>query len=203
MRWVRELGVTLWTKASVSRLLVQDDCITGIELTNGHTHTADAVIIATGGASYPGTGSTGDGYRLAESVGHTLVPIRPALVPLATAGNVASQLQGLSLRNVRATLLIDGEPDASDFGEMLFTHFGVSGPIILTLSRSAVDALRANKSVSLSLDLKPALDEEKLDARLLRDFDQFGKRQFSTVLKGLLPRLLIPVCCDLTRISPT
>jgi predicted Rossmann fold flavoprotein len=207
VRWVRDCGVTLWTQAQVSQLAIEDDQagsdrIAGVTLANGHTHAAPAVIIATGGASYPGTGSTGDGYRLAESAGHTIVPIRPALVALDTAGKVAAQLMGLSLRNVRATLLIDGEPDASEFGEMLFTHFGVSGPIILTLSKRAVDALRDKKRVTVSIDLKPALDDSTLDARLLRDFDQQGKRQFKTILKGLLPKLLIPVCCDLTDIPP-
>jgi hypothetical protein len=163
---------------------------------------ADAVIVATGGASYPGTGSTGDGYRLAESVGHTIVPIRPALVPLETAGDVAPRLQGLSLHNVNVRLWINGKKQAEAFGEMLFTHFGVSGPIILSLSGRIVDALRQGRRVTLSIDLKPALDERKLDARLLRDLDAHGKRQFRTLLKDLLPSKLIPVCTDLTSISP-
>ncbi len=161
---------------------------------------ADAVIVATGGASYPATGSTGDGYRLAESVGHTIVPIRPALVPLETGGNVAARLQGLSLRNVSVRVWIDGKQEAELFGEMLFTHFGVSGPIILSLSKQVVDALRRGQRVALSVDLKPALDEPKLDARLLRDLDAHGKRQFRTLLKGLLPSKLIPVCIDLVGI---
>lgn len=199
-RWVRELGVTTWTGAKVERLVIEGGRVRGVTLANGNTHSAQAVIVATGGASYPGTGSTGDGYRLAASAGHTLVPVRPALVPLDTAGDVASRLVGLSLRNVNVTLLIDGKPAAQEFGEMLFTHQGVSGPVILTLSRRAVDALHAGQSVRLSIDLKPALDDDKLDARLLRDFDALGKRQFGTVLKGLLPRTLIPVCAELVRI---
>ncbi len=202
VRWTRDLDVTLWTHAPTARLVIDSGQIGGLTLANGQTHAAHAVIIATGGASYPGTGSTGDGYRLAESAGHTIIPIRPALVPLDTAGSVAARLQGLSLRNVRATLWINGKPEASDFGEMLFTHFGISGPIILTLSKRAVDALHDKKRVAVSIDLKPALDDAALDARLLRDFDQQGKRQFSTLLKNLLPRLLIPVCCDLTDIPP-
>ncbi|MBN1563066.1 MAG: NAD(P)/FAD-dependent oxidoreductase [Anaerolineae bacterium] len=207
VRWVDALGVTRWQQAPVAHLVIENDHagaarIAGVTLANGHTHTAPAVIIATGGVSYPGTGSTGDGYRLAASAGHTIIPIRPALVALDTAGKTAPQLMGLSLRNVRATLLIDGEPAASEFGEMLFTHFGVSGPIILTLSKRAVDALHAKKQVAVSIDLKPALDEKMLDTRLLRDFDQQGKRQFKTILKDLLPKLLIPVCSDLTGISP-
>lgn len=199
-RWAQACGVTTWTGAKVERLVIDHGRVTGVTLANGKTHTAQAVILATGGASYPGTGSTGDGYRLAEAVGHTVVPVRPALVPLDTAGDVAQRLQGLSLRNINATLLIDGKPAAEEFGEMLFTHHGVSGPIILTLSKRAVDALHAGQSVRLSIDLKPALDEEKLDARLLRDLNEQGKRQFGTILKGLLPRLLIPVCAELVRI---
>jgi predicted Rossmann fold flavoprotein len=121
-------------------------------------------------------------------------------VPLETAGSVAARLQGLSLRNVTVRVWADGRKQSEAFGEMLFTHYGVSGPIILSLSRGIVDALRAGRRVTLSIDLKPALDEGKLDARLLRDMDASGKRQFRTVLKGLLPRKLIPVCIDLTGI---
>jgi predicted Rossmann fold flavoprotein len=156
--------------------------------------------VATGGASYPATGSTGDGYRMAQAVGHTVVPIRPALVPLETRGDVAARLQGLSLRNVLVSVLVEGEVRQSLFGEMLFTHFGVSGPVILSMSRTMVDALRLGRKVVLSIDLKPALDEQKLDARLLRDLAAQGKRQYQTLLKGLLPRLLIPVCIEQTGI---
>jgi predicted Rossmann fold flavoprotein len=152
-------------------------------------------------------------------VGHTIVPIRPALVPLETAGELASRLQGLSLRNVTVQVWVEPrhsslshEPDGSTglmgrkqaeaFGEMIFTHFGVSGPIILSLSKQVVDALRQVQRVTISIDLKPALDERKLDARLLRELDAHGKQGFRTLLKGLLPRKLIPVCIDLTGIAP-
>lgn len=200
VRWVSERGVALRTRSSVERLLVEDKGVTGVQVAGGQVHRADAVIVATGGASYPGTGSTGDGYRLAESVGHTIVPIRPALVPLETAGDVASRLQGLSLRNVSVRVWVEGEKRAEAFGEMLFTHFGLSGPIILSLSKQIVDALRAGHRVVVSIDLKPALDARKLDARLLRDLDAHGKRQFRTLLQGLLPQKLIPVCLDQTGI---
>jgi predicted Rossmann fold flavoprotein len=201
VRWVDERGVTLRTRSPVERLLVEGERVVGV--TSGdRLYRAGAVIIATGGASYPGTGSTGDGYRLAESVGHTIVPIRPALVPLETAGDVAPRLQGLSLRNVTVRVWVGGKKQAEAFGEMLFTHFGVSGPIILSLSRQIVDALRQGQHVTLSIDLKPALDERKLDARLLRDLNAHGKRQFRTLLKDLLPSKLIPVCVDLTSIPP-
>lgn len=206
-RWVGERGVALRTCSPVERLLVEGGQVVGVQVSRNQVseekpgfYRADAVIVATGGASYPATGSTGDGYRLAQAVGHTIVPIRPALVPLETAGDVAPRLQGLSLRNVTVRVWVDEKKQAEAFGEMLFTHFGVSGPIILSLSRQVVDALRLSQRVILSIDLKPALDEGKLDARLLRDLDAHGKQQFQTLLKGLLPRKLIPVCLDLTGI---
>ncbi len=201
--WVRAQGVSIHTEAPVMRLLLDGSRVCGVQTASGQVHHADAVIIATGGASYPGTGSTGDGYRLAKAVGHSIVPVRPALVPLETAGDIAAQLQGLSLRNVAVRLYIEGTKKPSEaFGEMLFTHFGVSGPIILTLSRQAVDAKRAGKAITLSIDLKPALTDAKLDARLRRDLDAHGKQQFQTLLRGLLPRKLIPVCCAQTDIAP-
>jgi predicted Rossmann fold flavoprotein len=212
--WVRRIGVTLITEAPVERLVVQAGRVVGVhaclrqakhsvrEGPGGGRFRGRAVIIATGGASYPATGSTGDGYRLAQSAGHTIIAIRPALVPLETAGDVASRLQGLSLRNVTARLRVDGRKVAELFGEMIFTHFGLSGPIILTLSKRAVDGLGRDEEVTISLDLKPALDEQKLDQRLLRDLGTHGKQQLRTILKGLLPRTLIPVCLGLINISP-
>ena len=201
--WVKVRGVTVRTGVRVQGLLLEEQRIAGVQ-TSGTDGTediyGDAVIVTTGGASYPATGSTGDGYALARSAGHTVVPIRPALVPLETAGDVAGRLQGLSLRNVRVCLSAGGKQWSEAFGEMLFTHFGVSGPIILSMSRQAVDLVRDGEQVALSIDLKPALDEDKLDARLRRDLDRFGKRQFRTVLKELLPRMLIPVCIDQTAI---
>jgi predicted Rossmann fold flavoprotein len=200
--WAKGRGVTLRTRSPVRRLVIEGGRAAGVEVSRppGQVYPAGAVIVATGGASYPGTGSTGDGYRLAGSAGHNIVPVRPALVPLETARDVAPRLQGLSLRNVALRVWVGGKKQAEAFGEMLFTHFGVSGPIVLAQSRSVVDALRANKGVILSIDLKPALDRRKLDARLLRDLDAHGKQQFRTLLKGLLPKKLIPVCSDLTGI---
>jgi predicted Rossmann fold flavoprotein len=208
-RWAQGHDVKIETNSKVENLLVDDDRVLGVQLlqTRGRTGRSQAttptmdflsacVIIATGGASYPGTGSTGDGYRIAKSVGHTITPIRPALV----AGDLAFRLRGLSLRNAKITLIVDGNRTSDEFGEMLFTHFGLSGPTILTLSRKAVDALNENRKVEISIDLKPALDKMKLDARLRRDFDAHGKRQYNTLLKGLLPRKLIPVCVEVTNI---
>ncbi|MFH1372968.1 MAG: NAD(P)/FAD-dependent oxidoreductase [bacterium] len=221
-RWVRDCGVTVRTRSPVELLLVKEGHITGVQVPrrqvsriqplmtsrskssreNARLYRADAVIIATGGASYPATGSTGDGYRLARSVGHTVIAPRPSLVPIETAGDIAPRLQGLSLRNVSVHLRIDGRKQDERFGEMLFTHFGLSGPIILSLSRRIVDACRAKKRVVLSIDLKPALNEHQLDQRLLRDLHLHGKQTFSTLLKQLLPRKLIPVCRELTGIDP-
>ncbi len=220
--WVRECGVTVRTDASVESLLTKDKNIIGVQIPGGsrliarapfpnrsiksreesRMYRTDAVIIATGGLSYPATGSTGDGYRLAAGVGHTIIPTRPSLVPIETKGKIASQLQGLSLRNVRINLFINGKKQDERFGEMLFTDFGLSGPIVLSLSRQIVDALRLKTKIVVSLDLKPALDDDKLNNRLLRDLENNGKQKFKSILKGLLPRKLIPVCSVLTEINP-
>jgi predicted Rossmann fold flavoprotein len=195
-RWVGERGVTVRTLSPVKRVILDGRRVVGVGLPRGRVHNAEAVVLAAGGASYPATGSTGDGYELARSVGHTVVPIRPALVPLETAGSAARELQGLGLKNVTVSVRVDGKKRTDAFGEMLFTHFGVSGPTILTLSKTVVDALRLGEKVAVSIDLKPALDDGELDARLLRDLKAHGKRRFGTLLKGLLPRKLMPLCAQ-------
>ena len=200
VRWVMRLGVLTKTKCAVESIQIGDEVVS-VRTESGEVLTASAVIIATGGASYPATGSTGDGYRLAKRLGHSVVPARPALVPLETSGPDAAKLQGLTLKNVRASLVIDDVVVAERFGDMLFTHFGVSGPIILSLSRTAVDALLARLKLRLSIDLKPALDEAKLDARLLRDIQAHGQRQLATLLKDLLPNRMIPLCYEHCGIS--
>lgn len=198
--WVGQWRVTLRTQSAVRALLTEGGRVTGAEVADGRVYHGDAVVVATGGASYPATGSSGDGYQLAEQVGHVIVPIRPALVPLETAGDVASRLEGLSLRNVNVSVWIAGSKTNEAFGEMLFTGFGVSGPVILTLSREVVDALRTGRGVALSIDLKPALDHPTLDARILREIDASPKRHVRNMLRELLPSSLVPVCVDLTRI---
>jgi hypothetical protein len=135
-------------------------------------------------------------------VGHTITNVRPALVPLETGGNVAQQLQGLTLKNVRATVWVNDKKRGEDFGEMIFTHFGLSGPIILTLSRIIVDELHQKNKVEVSIDLKPALDEQKLDARLLRDLDEAGKKNVSNLFKNWLPASMIPVFMNTLGIDP-
>jgi len=196
----RGRGVVVRARTRVEALEFEAGRVTGVCARADEIIPGDAVIVATGGASYPGTGSMGDGYRLAAQAGHTIVPIRPALVGLDTSGATAARLQGLSLRNAAVRLLVDGRRRAEEFGEMLFTHFGVSGPAVLTLSGRAVDALRERKAVALSIDLKPALDEATLDARLVRELEEHSRRRFSACLAELLPRKLIPVCSDLVAI---
>ncbi len=171
---------------------------------------ADKVILATGGKSYPLTGSTGDGYELAKKLGHTITKIRPSLVPLeAFEQNMCKDLQGLSLRNVNIELKNkeNNKTIYQDFGEMLFTHFGVSGPTILSSSAHLVrykniDELLKNKKIVLSIDFKPALSEEKLDERILRDFTEFKNKQFKNSLDKLLPQKLIPIIIEKSEINP-
>lgn len=162
---------------------------------------ADVVVLATGGASYPATGSTGDGFKFARQLGHTVTKILPALVPLEVEEDFVKDLQGISLKNVRAVLKADGKAVAEQFGEMLFTHFGVSGPIILTLSRTAAKLLAEKSFVELVINLKPALTPEQLDARILRDFQKFKHKSIKNALVELLPAKLIPPILDLSYID--
>ena len=201
VRWVEKLKVTVKKESSVTKLIVSEGVITGVEVNNAAIYYANKVIIATGGASYPATGSTGDGYRLAKSVGHNIIEIRPALVPLETKGDIAQQLQGLSLKNVKANIWIDGKKKGDEFGEMMFTHFGLTGPIVLTLSRRFSLEIQAKKAIVYSIDLKPALDDQKLDARLLRDLNEHGKMKFQSALRLWLPGKLAIIASDLLKIS--
>lgn len=198
--WLKKCGVRTQHSCTIDRLLVDNERVCGV-VCNGKYLYADAVILATGGACYPATGSTGDGYPLTEVLGHTIVDVRPALVPLVTAGSVTARMVDLNLRNIGVRLLVDGKKKDDAFGELVFTAFGVTGPVILTLSGVAVDALRAEKRVELLLDLKPALDDKKLDARLLRDFAKRGKEPLSSILRGLLPREMINVCLEMTDVT--
>ena len=195
-----EAGGKLQFDTKVIEILAKDGQVTGVKTISG-VYPADAVILAAGGASYPGTGSDGGGAKLAAKLGHKIVPLRPSLVPLESDYPYVDDLQGLSLRNVQGTLTADGEKIGSEFGEMLFTHFGVSGPIILSLSNLAAKALGEGKEVELHIDLKPALSEEKLDARIQRDFTQYSKKQLANGMKDLLPQRLIPVVCDMAYLD--
>lgn len=188
------------TDARVSEILAEGGAVRGVRLESGETCMADAVVLATGGMSYPGTGSTGDGYRMAERLGHTIIPPRAALVPIATREKWCAELMGLSLKNVTLTLKnTAGKAVFSGMGEMLFTHFGVSGPLVLSASSYMKDAPCAYR---MEIDLKPALDMQQLDARLLRDFAENKNRDFANALDRLLPRRLIPVAVRLSGIAP-
>lgn len=184
-------GVNIIANTTVKGILTQDKKAIGVDTDKGIFY-GDAVILATGGASYPQTGSTGDGYDMARKLGHTIIPIRPALVPLEVKENYVKELQGLALNNVTAAVYIDGKKIAEAFGEMLFTHFGISGPIILTLSKIIVDSL-AKGRVEISIDLKPALSKEKLDNRFLREIKEHSNKNLDNMLKNLLPNRMIPV----------
>ncbi|WP_303841294.1 NAD(P)/FAD-dependent oxidoreductase [Selenomonas ruminantium] len=199
---LHELGVKIETDSPAAEILAQDGSVKAVKLSSGASMKADAVILCTGGASYPGTGSTGDGYKMAAKLGHTLVDIRPSLVPLETEEDWVKSVQGLSLRNVKATLLVDGEKKTDMFGEMMFTHFGVTGPIILSLSRAATEALQADSFVELELNLKPALAEDVLDARLQRDFAKYQRKQLVNAMVDLLPHKLIEPVLDAAFLAP-
>jgi predicted Rossmann fold flavoprotein len=199
IRYVKRSGVTITTSSKVDRLLIENDRITGV-VSKGEKIDGDAVILATGGSSYPLTGSTGDGYEFAKSAGHKIIPIRPALVPLETTGAAAGKMTGLNLRNINVSLFVDGKKSDSAFGELVFAEYGLTGPVILTLSGKIVDLLRDGRRVELSIDLKPALDEKKLDARLIRDFTNRSKEPFRSVLRGLMAREMVPVCIEATGI---
>ena len=181
---LRKLNVRIRLNSNVRSLKTQDGRIAGVELADGTVLPADAVILACGGLSYPSTGSTGDGYRFAEALGHTVVPASPVLVGLETEEDWPKELQGLSLRNVTLSLSTGKKALYSELGEMLFTHFGVSGPLVLEASCHLPDPAG---SAVLTLDLKPGLTREQLDARLRRDFAEAGKKQLKSVLPGLLP----------------
>jgi len=225
-RYMADHGVQLRTDTRVTGIQVDKGRAFGVQTEKG-TLSATAVVLATGGASYPETGSTGDGYRLASALGHTITKLRPALVPLVVYEvERAESMQGVSLRNVRLTAyqcpadeinplptpttdwgrgISDKQPPwpiiESRMGEMMITHFGIGGPITLLMSLAIVDALE-NGRVSVSIDLKPALDEKQLRQRLQRDFDRYAKRNYRNILKGLLPQKMVDPFVEMTGILP-
>ena len=210
---LKELKVTIKTNFEVTKILVKDESVIGVEgKNNGKLETllADKIILATGGKSYPVTGSTGDGYKLAKELGHTITAIKPSLVPLTCDENskkLCARMQGLSLRNVAIKIKIEQKLIYEDFGEMLFTHYGLSGPIILSGSSILVrykniDELMNQGKVKIYIDLKPALDEEKLDNRILRDFEEQKNKEFKNSLDKLLPRKMIEPFIEVSGINP-
>jgi hypothetical protein len=199
--WCAASGARIVCDSPVTEIIHESGRVTGVRC-GQRTVSCRAVIVATGGASYPRTGSTGDGYRLAAALGHTIVPVRPALIGLITREACSCRADGLVVRNIKASLLINGRMRADEFGELQITGYGLSGPVILTLSGMAVDGLRARKKVHVSIDLKPALSREKLDARLKRDISSRGAEKLGSLLRGLLPRELVAVCCTQAGLKP-
>ena len=191
LNYARNTGVHIICNSPISSLIIEDNEVKGVIVANGKKYYSDAVIIATGGKSYPLTGSTGDGYYLAESAGHSISDVVPSLVPLIVRGDECKQMQGLSLKNVSVSVTDNGKKVYEDFGELVFTHYGVSGPVILSASARLNDY--KNKNYKLSIDLKPALDIETLDKRLIRDFEKYNLKEVGNSLSDLLPSKLIPV----------
>ena len=199
-RLLKELGVEVRLHVKVKEISAADGRVTGVLLANGQYIRADAVVLATGGLSYPTTGSRGDGHRIAEGLGHTLKTCTPALTPMETAEQWCTSLQGLSLKNVTLTMRCGGKQIWSGFGEMLFTHFGISGPLVLSAS-SYYGKCKDKTAVTAAVDLKPALTMEQLDRRILRDFEENRNKQFKNVIGSLYPSRLVPVMILLSGID--
>lgn len=199
---LRDLGVEVCLHEEVETILSEEGRVTGILLKKGRRRVdADAVVAATGGLSYPTTGSTGDGYRFAKELGHTVTDLSPGLVPFVVQEPVVKELQGLSLRNINVRIFQKKKVLYEEFGEMLFTHFGVSGPVLLSASSYVAEKLKKEPLI-LSIDLKPALSEEQLDARILRDFEEMKNKQFKNSLVHLLPAKMVPVIVERSGIDP-
>jgi len=208
---LKKLNVEIKTNTKVNKILVNDNKACGVLLENNQKIKADSVILATGGKSYPATGSTGDGYKMAEDLGHTITEIKPSLVPLQVKNEdlkMCKDMQGLSLKNVKIRLLDKSKNKLiyEDFGEMIFTHFGVSGPTILSSSAHLlryknVEELFKTGKIVLNIDLKPALTEEKLNLRLLRDFEQNKNKKFRNSLDDLLPKKMIDIIVGASKID--
>lgn len=187
-------GVEILLNTKVSSVIIDNNICKGVNINGGKAVYADSVIIATGGISYPRTGACGDGYKFAKTAGHSIVETKPSLVPFELEDSCCKELMGISLKNVSATIYANGKKIYSDFGEMLFTHFGVSGPIIIKASAYIHKYL--DKDLTLTIDLKPALDEKQLDERIIKDFNIFINKQLKNGLEKLLLRSLIPIIID-------
>lgn len=200
----KRAGVKFLFSTAVTEIIVANGVVCGViirDASGESTLQTSKVIVCTGGKSYPLTGSTGDGYMLAQNCGHSVSETLPALVPLVGNGEFFARLNKLTLKNIAAILFVDGKKAFDEFGELEFTDFGVTGPVILTLSRWAVIALHEKRSVRLSIDLKPALDDKKLDTRILRDLDANGKQKLKALFREWLPMQMIPVFVDLAKLD--
>lgn len=200
--FLKKNGVTIMTNSKVIGLKKLNNRITSVLTKNNKKITADKYILCTGGKTYPDTGSTGDGFRWAKQLGHSVTKLKPALVPLKIKEEWPKDAQGLKMKNVKLGIFQNNKKQDTRFGEVLFTHFGISGPIVLDMSKKIGELLGKGK-VKLSLDLKPALDFFKLDRRLQRDFREYQNRMFKNSLSGLLPKKLIPVVVELSGINPS
>lgn len=203
MKLMNRYGVDVHLGEPVKEILASEGKVVGVK-TDRCTYAADAVIIATGGKSYPATGSTGDGYMLAAHLGHNITDIRPSLVPIVTEEPWVKELMGLSLRNVELSVVAKNKVQAKMFGEMMFTHFGITGPIVLSISHTVGKLLKKKNigTIGVDINLKPALSVEQLDKRIQKDFDLYSKKQLINGLKDLLPSRLIPLIINLSGINP-
>ena len=207
-KW-KEQNVTVKYNCKVSKIMVEQGMVKGVQLENGEIIEAEKVILTTGGKSYPVTGSTGDGYKIAQELGHNIINLKPALVPLRCNGEsleLCKNLQGLSLKNVKLTIKDGNKTIYDDFGEMLFTHLGISGPIVLSSSSillryKNIDKLLLEGKIKATIDLKPALTPEKLELRVIRDFDEMKNKEFKNSLNKLLPQKMINPFIKLTKID--
>lgn len=203
MKLLKSYGVDVHLEEGAQEIIVEDGRVAAVK-TKNETYPADAVLIATGGKSYPATGSTGDGYNLANKLGHKVTDIRPSLVPIVTEEVWVKDLMGLSLRNVELSVVAKNKVQAKMFGEMMFTHFGISGPIVLSLSHTVGKLMRKKNigTIGLDINLKPALSVEKLDKRIQKDFELYSKKQLINGFKDLLPQRLIPLVIQLADLDP-
>lgn len=194
-------NVSVKLNSKVASIIHKNNIITGVKLTNGEVINTNSIVIATGGLSYPMTGSDGDGYKFAKKLGHKVIDLYPSLVPLVVKEEYVKELQGLTLKNVTVQLESNGKTLFKEFGEMLFTHFGLSGPLILSASYFAVEAMKKGKEVRIVIDLKPYMNYDELDKRLLKDFELFANKKFKNSLNNLLPQKIIPTIISLSGIS--
>lgn len=203
MKLLKSYGVDVHLEEGAQEIIVEDGRVAAVK-TKNETYPADAVLIATGGKSYPATGSTGDGYNLANKLGHKVTDIRPSLVPVVTEEVWVKDLMGLSLRNVELSVVAKNKVQAKMFGEMMFTHFGITGPIVLSLSHTVGKLMRKKSigTIGLDINLKPALSVEQLDKRIQKDFELYSKKQLINGLKDLLPQRLIPLVIQLADLDP-
>jgi predicted Rossmann fold flavoprotein len=200
-QWLSQQNVIVRKEAPVTSIRTQDGRVTGV-ICNGKKLSCDNIILATGGKSYPRTGSTGDGYRLITELGHTLTPLRPALVPLESNDKRVTRMAGLNLKNVNVRLYINDKRKGQELGEITFSRTGVGGPVVLTMSGTVVDCLNKTDKVSLSIDLKPGLSDKQLANRLIRDFEKRKGEPVDSLLRGLIPYQLIDTCLESCEIPP-